>query len=43
MKITIQGGFTAVLDNMKAYLEHNIKLNLIADKYPKEVSAHSNN
>lgn len=33
-------GFTTVLDNMKAYLEHNIKLNLIADKYPKEVSNH---
>jgi uncharacterized protein YndB with AHSA1/START domain len=34
------GGFTTVLDNMKAYLEHNIKLNLIADKYPKEVTQH---
>lgn len=34
------GGFTTVLDNMKAYLEHNIKLNLIADKYPKEVGNH---
>ncbi len=34
------GGFTTVLDNMKAYLEHNLKLNLIADKYPKEVSNH---
>lgn len=33
-------GFTTVLDNMKAYLEHNIKLNLIADKYPKEVGHH---
>lgn len=28
------GGFTTVLDGMKAYLEHNIKLNLIADKFP---------
>ena len=28
------GGFTTVLDGMKAYMEHNIKLNLIADKYP---------
>lgn len=27
-------GFTTVLDGMKAYLEHNIKLNLIADKFP---------
>ncbi len=34
------GGFTTVLDNMKAYLEHHIKLNLIADKFPKEVSNH---
>ena len=28
------GGFTTVLDGLKAYLEHNIKLNLIADKFP---------
>ncbi len=34
------GGFTTVLDGLKAYLEHNINLNLIADKYPKEVSQH---
>lgn len=34
------GGFTTVLDGLKAYLEHNIKLNLIADKFPKEVSDH---
>jgi uncharacterized protein YndB with AHSA1/START domain len=34
------GGFTTVLDGLKAYLEHNIKLNLIADKYPKELSEH---
>lgn len=34
------GGFTTVLDGLKAYLEHNIRLNLIADKYPKEVSNH---
>jgi uncharacterized protein YndB with AHSA1/START domain len=32
------GGFTTVLDGLKAYLEHNIRLNLIGDKYPKEVS-----
>lgn len=37
------GGFTTVLDGLKAYLEHNIKLNLIGDKFPKEVSAHGNN
>lgn len=30
-------GFTAVLDGLKAFLEHRINLNLIADKYPKEV------
>lgn len=34
------GGFTTVLDGLKAYLEHNINLNLIGDKYPKEVSNH---
>lgn len=28
------GGFTTVLDGLKAYLEHDIVLNLIADKYP---------
>src|SRR4030095_1313598 len=36
------GGFTTVLDNLKAYLEYNINLNLIADKFPKEVSQHGN-
>ena len=34
------GGFTTVLDGLKAYLEHNIKLNLVGDKFPKEVSDH---
>lgn len=34
------GGFTTVLDGLKAYLEHNIKLNLIGDKYPKEITNH---
>ena len=34
------GGFTTVLDGLKAYLEYNIKLNLIGDKYPKEISQH---
>ncbi len=29
------GGFTTVLDGMKAWLEHNINLNLILDKFPK--------
>src|SRR2546423_6936862 len=31
------GGFTTVLDGLKAYLEHGLKLNLIGDKFPKEV------
>jgi len=30
------GGFTTVLDGLKAYLEHDINLNLIADKYPQK-------
>ena len=29
------GGFTTVLDGLKAYLEHGINLNLIADKFLK--------
>jgi uncharacterized protein YndB with AHSA1/START domain len=29
------GGFTTVVDGLKAYLEHGIKLNLIADKFPR--------
>lgn len=28
------GGFTSVLAGLKAYLEHNIALNLVADHYP---------
>ncbi len=34
------GGFTTVVDGLKAYLEHNIHLNLIVDKFPKEVTQH---
>ena len=34
------GGFTSVLDGLKAYLEHGINLNLILDKFPKEVMQH---
>ena len=34
------GGFTTVLDGLKAYLEHNLQLNLVGDKFPKEVMAH---
>jgi len=37
------GGFTTVLDGLKAFLEHRINLNLIADKFPKEVIAHGQN
>jgi uncharacterized protein YndB with AHSA1/START domain len=29
------GGFTWVLAGLKAYLEHNIQLNLVADRFPK--------
>ncbi|MDH3244850.1 MAG: SRPBCC family protein [Saprospiraceae bacterium] len=31
------GGFTIVLAGLKAYLEHGIELNLVLDKYPKEL------
>ncbi|MEO5681178.1 MAG: SRPBCC domain-containing protein [Chitinophagaceae bacterium] len=31
------GGFTTVLDGLKAYLEHNIKLNLTMDKFPDKL------
>jgi len=37
------GGFTTVLDGLKAFLEHRINLNLIADKYPKEIATHGQN
>jgi uncharacterized protein YndB with AHSA1/START domain len=36
------GGFTIVLAGLKAYLEHNINLNLIMDKFPKEIMQHGN-
>lgn len=29
------GGYTTVVDGLKAYLEHGIKLNLIGDKFPR--------
>lgn len=32
-------GFTLVLAGLKAYLEHNIQLNLVADRFPKELIA----
>lgn len=31
------GGFTIVLAGLKAWLEYNVELNLIADKFPKEL------
>lgn len=31
-------GFTLVLAGLKAYLEHNIQLNLVADRFPKELT-----
>jgi uncharacterized protein YndB with AHSA1/START domain len=34
------GGFTTVLDGAKAWLEHNINLNLIADKFPNGLVEH---
>jgi uncharacterized protein YndB with AHSA1/START domain len=37
------GGFTTVLDGLKAYLEHGINLNLIADKFPKKQMEVGNN
>ena len=36
------GGFTTVVDGLKAWLEHGINLNLIVDKFPKEVTSHGN-
>ena len=36
------GGFTIVLAGLKAFLEHNIDLNLILDKFPKEIAQHGN-
>jgi uncharacterized protein YndB with AHSA1/START domain len=34
------GGFTWVLAGAKAYLEHNLRLNLIADRYPPGLTTH---
>lgn len=30
------GGFTTVLDGLKAWLEHGVRLNLVLDKYPNK-------
>ncbi len=35
-------GFTIVLAGLKAFLEHKIDLNLILDKFPKEIMQHGN-
>jgi uncharacterized protein YndB with AHSA1/START domain len=34
------GGFTLVLAGLKAFLEHNISLNLVADRFPAGVEEH---
>jgi len=36
------GGFTIVLAGLKAFMEYNIDLNLIQDKFPKEITKHGN-
>jgi uncharacterized protein YndB with AHSA1/START domain len=33
-------GFTLVLAGLKALLEHNIRLNLVADRYPEGIEEH---
>jgi uncharacterized protein YndB with AHSA1/START domain len=33
-------GFTLVLAGLKAFLEHNIQLNLVADRFPKGIEEH---
>ena len=34
------GGFTLVLAGAKASLEHNLRLNLIADRFPQGLTEH---
>lgn len=34
------GGFSLVLAGLKALLEHDIRLNLVADRYPKGIEEH---
>lgn len=34
-------GFSLVLAGLKALLEHNVRLNLVADRYPAGIEAHS--
>jgi uncharacterized protein YndB with AHSA1/START domain len=33
-------GFSLVLAGLKAFLEHNVRLNLVADRYPKGIEEH---
>ena len=33
-------GFSLVLAGLKALLEHNVRLNLVADRYPKGLAQH---
>lgn len=33
-------GFTSVLAGLKALLEHDVRLNLVADRYPKGIEEH---
>src|SRR5262249_41101805 len=33
-------GFTLVLAGLKAFLEHNVRLNLVADRYPQGLEEH---
>ena len=33
-------GFTLVLAGLKAFLEHNIRLNLVADRFPEGIEEH---
>jgi uncharacterized protein YndB with AHSA1/START domain len=33
-------GFSLVLAGLKALLEHDVRLNLVADRYPKGIAAH---
>ena len=35
-----KGGFTWVLAGLKAFLEHGVELNLIADAFPKGLTSH---
>ena len=34
------GGFTLVLAGLKSWLEHGIQLNLVADRFPKDIRNH---